>query len=152
MLTRSFRPYFIGFLALAALLMTSCDRQARHSPTSPGSRSLMSATQLTNFYASSGLSEKYGAYVGHENFVIQVPDGEYLLEYMTDMGTFYIAFRATEHALLYIGLQSGDAVQKAIVYPGTITDVSQETQEYGSVTLFCWPGSPQTWAEVFRIS
>ena len=152
MFTRSCRFYVIGFLALAALLMTGCDRQARHNPTAPDSSQSQSAESLSNFYSGQGVSDTYGAYVGHENFVIQVPAGEYLLEYLTDLGTFYLAFRATERALLYIGLHSGDAVQKAVVYPGVIIDTTGETQDHGNVTLFCWPGSSMSWPEVFRKS
>ncbi len=40
-------------------------------------------------------------------------------------------------------------IQDAWLFAGTITDVGQETQDYGTVMLFSWPGSSGEWWEVF---
>lgn len=106
--------------------------------------------QIANFYASRGHSDEYGVYIGNEIFVVQVPAGDYMLRYKTNLGTFYIVFRATEKSFLYVGLQSGDAIVDATIFPGTIFDTSKESQTYGVVTLYVWPGSSTTWQEIFR--
>ncbi len=143
-------------VVLLSVGLIGCNQDNRGGPTTPEliahTAARQNAARPGNFYAGRGLSDEFGAYVGHGEFVVQVPAGEYLLEYTTDLGTFYLVFRATASSLLYIGLQPDDVVHDAIVYTGTITDTSGETQEHGNVTLFVWPGSARAWHEVFRMS
>jgi hypothetical protein len=135
----------LRWLIVAVILIVGisvCNRaQSSNSPT---------ADQFTNFYAGRGNSDEYGVYIGNEVFVVQVPDGDYVLRYETDLGTFDLVFRATEKSLLYVGLTAGDTLINMTVFPGTIFDTSKESQTYGAVTLFVWPGSSTTWQDVFR--
>jgi hypothetical protein len=140
------------WITLVALLLvgSGCQRDEQKTPTMPGSAGQKQAASPANFYAREGISDEFGAYVGAGEFVIQTPAGEYLLEYTTLNGTFYVAFRATGRALVYIFLVADDRVQTAIIYPGTIIDETGLTQTSHNVTLFAWPGSDRDWQAVFR--
>ena len=149
--------WWLVVVVILSVALVSCDQDESGRPTTPELTNQEiserpNPVHLANFNADQGVSDEFGAYVGHEEFVIQVPAGEYLLEYTTDLGRFHLVFRATASTLLYIGLHPGDAVQEAIIYTGTITDTSGEIQEHGNVTLFVWPGSSRTWQEVFQFS
>ena len=90
--------------------------------------------------------------VGNEMFVIQAPAGDYLIRSWTDFGIYEIVFRATETSLIYVGLNEGDQVKTAVIFPGTIFNESGDTWIDGTVTLFSWPGSEKYWWEVFSTS
>jgi hypothetical protein len=140
------------WITLVALLLvgSGCERDAQQTPTTPGIAGQKQAEDMANFYARQGISDEFGAYVGAGEFVIQVPAGEYLLEYTTLKGTFYVAFRATGRALVYIMLVAGDSIQTAVIYRGTIIDEIGQTQTSHNVTLFAWPGSDRNWQAVFQ--
>jgi len=104
-----------------------------------------------NFYAGATKEQGFGVYKGHEHFLIQVPAGEYLLEYTTQIGQFYIVFRADKNAVLDIGLVAGDEVQKALVYSGRVTDASHP-RPFGVVTLFSEEGATGSGAHLFAKS
>ena len=72
------------------------------------------------------------------------------MTYETTAGTFYVAFRATDTAVLHIGmLPNVRAVNVSMQY-GSITNVSVNTWGSNSVTLFAWPGSGVVWNGVFQ--
>lgn len=147
-------------LVLIIILITGvagCRRENAFNPTEPQIAEQKKLFQVipvsqANFYVKRGDSDQIGAYVGKEFFLVQLPAGSYRLEYFTDFGIFNLVFQNTASALLFIGLQPGDQVQKAVLYRGTIIDTSKAKQEYGILTLFCWPGGPVQWWEVFRSS
>lgn len=148
-------------VVLVIILITGiagCHRENVVNPTAPEIAAQENLTPVipvmpqANFYVNRGDSDQIGAYVGKEFFLVQLPAGSYRLEYFTDFGIFNLVFRNTANVLLFIGLQSGDQVQKAVLYRGTIFDTSKEKQEYENLTLFCWPDSPVQWWEVFRSS
>ena len=140
------------WITLVALLLvgSGCERDEQQTPTMPDIAGQKQAEDMANFYARQGISDEFGAYVGSGEFVIQVPAGEYLLEYTTLNGTFYVAFRATGRALVYIMLVAGDSVQTAVIYRGRIIDATGPTQSSHNVTLFAWPGSDRGWQAVFQ--
>jgi len=139
----------LRWLVLVVILVVGVSVWAYAESSSPSTPEI--AKHPANFYAGRGFSDEYGAYVGNEVFVVQVPAGDYLLRYKTNVGTFDLVLRATEKALLYVGLVTGDKVIDAFIYPGTVFDTSRDTQAHGIVTLFVWPGSSITWRDVFRM-
>ena len=101
------------------------------------------------FYSAKG-DGQYGAFVNERSeFQISVPTGEYLLTYTTTIGTFYVAFRATNASILFIGLTSGVSVSEASVQKGKIINETQRNWQSNSVTLFAWPDGP-AWNGVFQ--
>lgn len=113
------------------------------TPALPGD-----AAMLANWAAMEGVSDNFGVFNGDGFFQIQTPAGEYLLEYRTNLGTFYLVFRARRAARLMVGLQPGDQAQTGRVYRGTIT-ASNPAAGAGNVTVFYQPGSPGNWEAVF---
>ena len=116
-------------------------------PSIPLYPHISSENDNVNFYAERG-NGQIGAYVGHGEFKFSVPTGEYLLTYTTTLGTFYLVFRANDHAILHIGLHSGDILQEALLQRGRIITSApnyrinaQSPWVSGSVELHSWPGS-----------
>jgi hypothetical protein len=103
-----------------------------------------------NFYAAEGYSDLIGVhYDGKaEFFQAQMPPGDYLLTYTTDLGQFYIVFTATENALLTIGLMDDDVVYEAMLYRGTVTDKSY-TYYDDPVIVYSQFGSHNDWWTLF---
>lgn len=104
-----------------------------------------------NFFACEGYSDQVGVYYDGKSdfFQLQVPTGDYLLTYVTTMGHFYLVFRATESALITVGLQDGDVVYEAMLYKGTVTATSSVYFQH-PVTLFSEPGAQDGWWEIFQ--
>ncbi len=147
---KDFRKLLWVTLVVLLLVGSGCERDEQPNPTKPAIAGQKQAVGLTNIYASMAASNEFGVYIGTENFVIQTPAGEYLLEYTTLNGTFYVVFRATERALVYIFLVAGDRVQSAVIYSGTVFDTTGPTQTFDNVTFFAWPGSERNWQAVFQ--
>lgn len=136
--------------------LVGCDQENSVLTTPSMSDQTVSVQQspepIANFHVMGTSSDQVGVYVGHEYFMVQVPAGEYLLSYTTGLGTFHLVLQVTKRALLFVGLQPGDEVQKASLFDGTITDIGKETQDHGTVMLFSWPGGPVEWWDVFQFS
>ncbi len=142
----------IGIRSVVLLLLfviSGCNNEQNiffDSPTEPNS-----ITPLYNFYAGATKDQGFGVYKGHEHFLIQVPAGEYLLQYVTQIGQFYIVFRAEKNALLTIGLTTGGEVLSATVFPGRITDTSNP-RPFGVVTVFSEFGATGSGEHLFAKS
>ena len=136
-----------AFLLLFVLSGCSNDQNPLFSnPTIPDN-----TLSRPNFYAGETKEQGFGVYKGHEHFLIQVPAGEYLLEYITQIGQFYIVFRADKNAVLNIGLVAGDDVKQATIYPGHVTDTS-DPRPLGVVTLFSEEGATGSGSHLFAKS
>ncbi|GAK52130.1 hypothetical protein GobsU_17960 [Candidatus Moduliflexus flocculans] len=141
--------------ALIAGLMISCKEESSSKPTSPNipiypeGQTSDNSNQM-GFYSAKG-DGQFGAFVNENSeFQISVPAGEFLLTYVTNTGTYYVAFRATNAAILFIGLNKGGQVLEASVQKGKITNESQKNWRSNSVTLFAWPGSDLVWNAAFQ--
>ena len=136
-------------------LMMSCNKDESSKPTSPNipvAPVYDAPSENSNsmgFYSAKG-DGQYGAFVNERSeFQISVPTGEYLLTYTTTIGTFYVAFRATNASILFIGLTSGVSVSEASVQKGKIINETQRNWQSNYVTLFAWPDGP-AWNGVFQ--
>lgn len=116
------------------------------------------AAQPGNFYVSRGIADQFGVYKAESGgFQVNIPTpGDYVLTYTTTLGTFEIVFRATEKALLNIGVQPGDDVLEASLQTGQITETAgQKTtvQTFGPVIVFLRPGSGTDigWTDIFVV-
>jgi hypothetical protein len=131
-------------------------------PTSPGSSPSSPAVQLAlplsseqpghhgNFFADVGISDEVGVYYDGRSdfFQVQVPLGEYLLTYTTNLGMFYMVFQATESAIITVGIHEDDQVYEAMLYNGTVTDTSNGV-EYPPVIVFSEFGAMDGWWNIF---
>ena len=151
--TRLFRLIAIGLAGIG--LMMSCNEDNSSKPTAsnipmfPAGQSSENSEEM-GFYSSNG-DGQFGAWAGDlAEFQIGVPAGEYLLTYSSTVGTFYVAFRATNAAILHIGLLGNDRVASATIQKGKITNESVNTWGSNAVTLFAWPGSGVAWNVVFQ--
>jgi hypothetical protein len=138
-----------GIVLLLLFVLSGCNNEQNtsfSSPTIPGD-----VTSHSNFYAGETKEQGFGVYKGHEYFLIQVPAGEYLLQYVTQIGQFYIVFQADKNAVLHIGLSTGDDVQKATIYPGRITNTSNP-RSFGIVTVFSEDGATGSGEQLFAKS
>ena len=151
--TRLFGLIAIGLAGIG--LMMSCNEDNSSKPTAsnipmfPEGQSSENSEEM-GFYSSNG-DGQFGAWAGDlAEFQIGVPAGEYLLTYSSTVGTFYVAFRATNAAILHIGLLGNDRVASATIQKGKITNESVNTWGSNAVTLFAWPGSGVAWNVVFQ--
>jgi hypothetical protein len=117
-----------------------CEFWENKNGTSPTSPSVKNPEQFASFYVGRGISDQIGVYKGTEFFQINVPTGDYLLTYTTNLGTFEIVFRATKSALLNIGLQPGDEVQEVSLQKGTIDDTAIEVGRFGPTIVYFQTG------------
>ncbi len=118
-----------------------CEFWGDKSGNSSTAPSVKNAEQIVNCYVSRGISDQIGVYKGTGFFQLNVPAGDYLLTYTTNLGTFEIVFRATTTALLNIGIQPGDELQEAYLQKGTIVDTAGEVGTFGPVIVYAQPGS-----------
>ena len=146
----------IGFIlatALIAGLMISCKEEsskptAPSIPVGPDWQTSENSNEM-GFYSGKG-DGQFGAFVNDSSeFQISVPAGDFLLTYVVNGATYYVAFRATEAAILHIGLHQGARVSKASIKKGRITSESQKKWQSNDVTLFAWPDGP-AWNSVFE--
>ena len=151
--TRLFGLIAIGLAGIG--LMMSCNEDNSSKPTAsnipmfPEGQSSDNSEEM-GFYSSNG-NGQLGAWAGDlAEFQIGVPAGEYLLTYSSTVGTFYVAFRATNAAILHIGLLGNDRVASATIQKGKITNESVNKWGSNAVTLFAWPGSGVAWNVVFQ--
>lgn len=141
--------------ALIAGLMIGCKEESSSKPTAPNIPIYPEGQTSENsnemgFYSAKG-DGQFGAFVNENSeFQISVPAGEFLLTYVTNSGTYYVAFRASKAAVLYIGLHQHVNVIEAAVQRGKITNESQKKWQSNDVTLFAWPGSDSAWNGVFQ--
>ena len=148
----------LGLIAIGMVgigLMMSCNEDNSSKPTVsnipmfPEGQSSENSEDM-GFYSSSG-DGQFGAWAGDiAEFLISVPAGDYLLTYSSTVGTFYVAFRATNAAVLHIGLIGNDRVSSASIEKGAITNTSLSKWESQGVALFAWPGSGAAWNSVFQ--
>ena len=110
-------------------------------------------TQLMNFWATDAIGDDYDVYYyteGDSEFNCDIPAGDWLNVYETDLGFFIIVLRANEPATIFIGLQPGDivhAVYQSI--PGQIIPGSRVLYTSGPVEIYSWPPEPIPLEEVF---
>ena len=139
--------------ALIAGLMISCKEEsskptAPSIPVGPDWQTSENSNEM-GFYSGKG-DGQFGAFVNDSSeFQISVPAGDFLLTYVVNGATYYVAFRATEAAILHIGLHQGARVSKASIKKGRITSESQKKWQSNDVTLFAWPDGP-AWNSVFE--
>ena len=148
----------IGLICAVAMiigLMISCSKDDSSKPTSsnipmfPAGQSSENSNEM-GFYSSKG-DGQFGAWAGDSSeFLVGVPAGEFLLTYGTTVGTFSVAFRATDAAVLHIGMHENVRVTDVSAQKGTITKQDGGTWPHGAVTLFAWPGSGAAWNSVFQ--
>ena len=106
-------------------------------------------TSQSNFWTEGGNGD-FGASTGEGECRISTPAGDFLLAYTTQLGTFHISFRATQNAILHIGLTPNDTVSEVILYKGTCTGTPSTTWSSDTVHVYSWPGSDSpTWQSVF---
>lgn len=147
----------IGLICAVAMLigLMSCGKDDSSKPTSsnipmfPAGQSSENSNEM-GFYSSKG-DGQFGAWAGDSSeFLVGVPAGEFLLTYGTTVGTFSVAFRATDAAVLHIGMHENVRVTDVSAQKGTITKQDGGTWPHGAVTLFAWPGSGAAWNSVFQ--
>ena len=130
--------------------LVGCEQDGR----SPGGNlsSPVDAGLAGNFAVVPATGNTFGIALGANAFRVRSLAGDYLLTYTTQLGTFYIPYRALATAKLTIGLQPGDTVVDVTLQPGTITDISQGTALEGeTVIALPWPGSGTVinWQDAF---
>ena len=150
---------FLGLMTVVLLgiaFMISCGKDesskvtAPNIPAHPAYEQPSENSNQMGFWSAKG-DGWFGAWTGDiDEFLISVPAGEFALTYATTIGTFYVAFRATDAAILHIGLGANVRVSEASVQRGKITNASLNRWESNSVTLFAWPGSGAAWNAVFQ--
>ncbi len=140
---------------LSLVLMVSCNDEQTSKPTAPSipvgpDWQTSENSNEMGFYSAKG-DGQFGAFFnGNNEFQISVPAGEFLLTYVANGGTYYVAFRAMDAAILYIGMHPGVTVSEASVQRGKITNQSQKNWQSNSVILFAWPGSDLAWDGAFQ--
>lgn len=140
---------WMASLLIVTLVVAGCglfgDRE-RMNPVSPAG-----SGQLPNFWVGQG-QNKYVVTTQPNEMELSVPQGAYLLEYTTTYGTFYILFKATMSVTLYIGLEAGDVVQEAMLYPGEIDPLAEVIESNTGYQVFQLPEitSAQEWYETFE--
>ncbi|MBD3308669.1 hypothetical protein GF339_19830 [candidate division KSB3 bacterium] len=135
MMKRSFYVHkwvVLGILIAVGAAFVSCNSDNSSNPVLPQTETTTGTTG-TNFFAGSAISDEYGAYIGHEFFQVNVPEaGQYVLDYTTTLGTFYLGLELTKGALLQIGLVTSeefpdaDTVIHAFITPGVLSDFPPE--------------------------
>lgn len=105
------------------------------NPTTPAGETV-NPQQAVNF--SGGY--KFGVFKAFNEFGVQVVPGTYLLTYTTKIGTFDVVFKATDSAVLPVGLQPGDDVVDATIQVGTVPTTTPVVQQSGAISIFAMPG------------
>lgn len=140
---------WMASLLIVTLVVAGCglfgDRE-RMNPVSPAG-----SGQLPNFWVGQG-QNKYVVTTQPNEMELSVPQGAYLLEYTTTYGTFYILFKATMSVTLYIGLEAGDVVKEALLYPGEIDPAATAIESHTGYDVYQLPEitSAQEWYETFE--
>ena len=142
-------------LGLALFGVISCDQGDESS-----SPSGINPITYSNFDVQGAVSNEYGVNKGDGYFQVNVPEaGDYRLTYTTELGTFYLLFRAEGGALLTIGLTqyadgTYDEVSEVSLETGAIAeDGAQDAGNMsivviGIVTVYSWQdnhGNPIPW-------
>ena len=141
--------------ALVIGFMMSCGKDNSSQPTTPNIPLYPASAPSENsdelgFYSSKG-SGQFSAWVGDSSeFRVGVPAGDFLMTYDTTAGTYYLAFRASNTAVLHIGMLPSVRAVNVSVQQGNIMNVTVNKWESSSVTLFSWPGSGVIWNGVFQ--
>ena len=140
---------WMASLLILTLAVAGCglfgDRE-QMNPVSPAG-----SGQLPNFWVGQG-QNKYVVTTQPNEMELSVPQGAYLLEYTTTYGTFYILFKATMSVTLYIGLEAGDVVKEALLYPGEIDPAAEVIESKTGYEVYQLPEftSAQEWYETFE--
>jgi hypothetical protein len=135
----------MGLIVLIGIIGCHAEESSITGPVNP--------TQLMNFYASEAVGYDYDVYYyteGVPEFELDIPAGDWLYEYVTDLGSFIIVLRAHRPATLYIGLHEGDTVRTSYYpWPGQIIPGSRVLLTSGPVEVYSWPPEPICWECVF---
>lgn len=140
---------WMASLLIVTLAVPGCglfgDRE-QMNPVSPAG-----SGQLPNFWVGQG-QNKYVVTTQPNEMELSVPQGAYLLEYTTTYGTFYILFKATMSVTLYIGLEAGDVVKEAMLYPGEIDPTAEAIESKTGYEVYQLPEitSAREWYETFE--
>jgi hypothetical protein len=136
--------------------LSSCHDKYENPTTIPEPTIPDDVLNTLKYFAMPGLIDQVGVTQGDESFQLNVPGGDYHLNYTTNTGNVDVVFRATEKALLLITLEPGEHVQEASLQPGTITVAAKSFQvmalTQGPVILFSFPGNGPAWQTIFLIS
>lgn len=105
-----------------------------------------------NFWVGRG-GDKLQVYQEPGELQITVPEGAFMLTYVTHLGTFQIVFYSEEGAFFAIGLLEGDEFVDVFLQEGEIPDTAVPDPEYSNegVDVYCAPASstPVPWYETF---
>ena len=92
-----------------------------------------------NFWVGRG-GDKLQIYQGGSGFQITVPEGAYLLTYVTHFGVFNIVFSSEEGAFFAVGLLEGDELTDLYLQEGDIPEEAVPVEEKEGVKVYCRPG------------
>jgi hypothetical protein len=137
----------MGLIVLIGIIGCQSDESSITGPVNP--------TQLMNFYATDAIGYDYDVYYYTENryeFEFDVPAGDRLVEYETNLGIFTLVLRANKPATIYIGLQPGDILLAMSDWPGQIIPGSRILVTSGPVEIYSWPPEPIPVDNVFILS
>ena len=150
-MTKFMQKMSLFLVLLLFVTFVSCNyfdrKKHQNNPTTP-----LSAEQMANFWSGRAESGNFdlGDLNGKTTFTVQA--GEYLFQYVTNYGTFYVAFRAVEDATLHIGLHPGDACRQSHLYNGTVKTEATALHTDGFVEIFSWPSAPEvSWKNVIDV-
>jgi hypothetical protein len=137
-----------GLIVLIGIIGCQADHNSPTEPVNP-----VNPAQLMNFWATDAIGDDYTVYYyteGVPEFEFDIPAGDWIYEYVTDLGSFIIVLRVKQPATLYIGLQPGDIVRTSYLpWPGQIIPGSRVLLTSGPVEIYSWPPEPIPWWEVF---
>ena len=145
----------IFFLSLM-LFIAGCDTTDDSSVSSTITGSA-DPDEMSRFWVGSGISSYFGVYISDGLLVLNVPPQEktYKLRYRTGLGIFYVVFKSTADARLFIGLTPNDNVIEAVIEEGDLTTVattSPDIQYFGSLTVFYRPGFLGSWSDFIVVN
>lgn len=151
-MTKSMQKMSLFLVLLLFVTFVSCNyfdrKKHQNNPTAP-----LSAEQMANFWSGRAESENFdlGDLNGKTTFTVQA--GEYLFQYVTNYGTFYVAFRAAEDATVHIGIHPEDTCHASHLFQGTIKSGAAALHTDGLVEIFSWPSASDevSWKDVIDV-
>lgn len=146
-------------LVIVLMFIGGCtffERDNPSAPASPAAQGLFFATVpsdlLANFVVAQSNSDHFQVFSNSPGtFQINLPKaGDFLLTYITEAGTWHLVFRATDKALVTIGIGYNDTFQGAALQEGRIRSGASPYMRSGPVSLYNWPAEP--WERIFTLA